>query len=181
MTSLAWDPFHGQEPIPDTVNDTLLCLQTGTSITVSERLHTTDAELHRQILDGAWEFLWRGWGNLSSIGDRSSWRRPTESNNLEPFRGPRHWATNQRACMGYNYSPQTPTNTYAADMSFGLNVGPPITDDGGVFPWLCCLPMDPGPLTGLYYLTSLEEDAANPAVTWGSSMSWYPEEHLSQK
>jgi hypothetical protein len=28
IISPTWDPFHGQAPIPDTINDTLLCLQT---------------------------------------------------------------------------------------------------------------------------------------------------------
>jgi hypothetical protein len=30
MTAPTWDPFHVRQPTTDTINDTLLCLQTGT-------------------------------------------------------------------------------------------------------------------------------------------------------
>jgi hypothetical protein len=29
ITGQTWDPSHGQAPIPDNINDTLLCFQTG--------------------------------------------------------------------------------------------------------------------------------------------------------
>lgn len=52
------------EPIPHTVNDTLLCLQTGAKHNchlrgfIQQRMET-DADSHSQTLGGAWGILWK--------------------------------------------------------------------------------------------------------------------------
>jgi len=51
MVSADWDPPHGWAPIPDTINDALLCLQTGVyhgfPLRDSTKLLTqTEAETH---------------------------------------------------------------------------------------------------------------------------------------
>lgn len=49
-----WDPNHGQEPIPESINDTLSCLQTGTQHNSplsgsAQQPIETDAEMHNLI------------------------------------------------------------------------------------------------------------------------------------
>ena len=64
MTGPALDPSHVQAPIPDTINDILLCFQTGVwhgcpLRASTQELTRTDADIHSQILDGAWGLLWK--------------------------------------------------------------------------------------------------------------------------
>ena len=54
-------------PIPETVNDTLLCLQTGTKYNCPLRgslkyLTEIDADLHSQTLERGQGLLWKNWG-----------------------------------------------------------------------------------------------------------------------
>ena len=74
-----------QEPIPDSINDTLLCLQTGAQHNCSlrdstQQLIETDAETHSQSLDGALgtyvEELGQGLKNTIRL---------TEPTNLDPW------------------------------------------------------------------------------------------------
>jgi hypothetical protein len=51
-------------------------------------------------------------------------------------------------------------------------VGPPITRAG--MSLICCLPVDPAPLTGLPFLASVGKDLSNSAVTQGASVGWFP-------
>jgi hypothetical protein len=72
-----------QEPIPDTINDTLLCLQIGDQHNCplrgsTQQLTETDADIHGQTLDGGWGLLWKSWGKdweTRPLGDRHSTRR----------------------------------------------------------------------------------------------------------
>jgi hypothetical protein len=62
-----WDPSHGQEPIPDTINDILLCLQIGTWHNYPLRGSTQepiemDAETHSYTLSGVQGVLRKSWG-----------------------------------------------------------------------------------------------------------------------
>lgn len=40
--------------------------------------------------------------------------------------------------------------------------------------WLYCLPLDPSPLPGLSCLTSVDDDAHNPAEAWNAREVWCP-------
>lgn len=91
MTSPTSDPFHGQEPIPGTTNDTLLFLQTGSRITdcllrgSPKQLTDTDAETHSQTMDRAWEDLWMNWERTERPGgERNSTGRSTELTKMDP-------------------------------------------------------------------------------------------------
>jgi hypothetical protein len=66
-------PFYGQESIPDTINDTLLCLQTEIKHKFplrdsTQQLTETDAETHSQTLDVGQEKLGGGLRNLEWKG-----------------------------------------------------------------------------------------------------------------
>jgi hypothetical protein len=58
MIDPTWDPFQGKEPTTDTINDTLLCLQTGGTLHncllrgFIQQLIETDAETCSQTLRG---------------------------------------------------------------------------------------------------------------------------------
>jgi hypothetical protein len=41
-------------------------------------------------------------------------------------------------------------------------------------PWICCLLVDPVPLTGLTCLASVRETVPSLAVTWDAIVGWYP-------
>ena len=52
--------IHGQAPIPNTINDTLLFLQRGASCHLrgsTQQLSQTDTDTHNQTVDGAWGFM----------------------------------------------------------------------------------------------------------------------------
>jgi hypothetical protein len=90
MIALNWDISHGQEPIPDTINDTLLYLQKGPLLRgYTQQSMKTDAETHSQTLDETRGTLWK---NLEK--DQGTWKRtgtPLEdkqSINLDPWRFP---------------------------------------------------------------------------------------------
>ena len=64
VTGSIWDPSHGKAPIPNTVNDTLLCLQTrvccplrGSTQQLIQK--TVCTENHTQTIYGAWGLLWK--------------------------------------------------------------------------------------------------------------------------
>ena len=62
MTVPPCDPCYETEPIPDTINDILLYLQTETQHNCHQRgfaqqLIEIDAEAYSQILSGAWGIL----------------------------------------------------------------------------------------------------------------------------
>jgi hypothetical protein len=81
--------FHGQTPIPDTINDILLCWKP--SITVpfrdpTQKLTETHADTHSQTLDGTWHSYGRVWKRIEGPeGDRNSTGKPTESTNLDTW------------------------------------------------------------------------------------------------
>jgi hypothetical protein len=56
ITGPNWDPSHGQAPVPGTINNTLLCLQTGARCPLrgsTQQLTQTDTDTHSQTVDGA--------------------------------------------------------------------------------------------------------------------------------
>jgi hypothetical protein len=83
----ALDPSHGQAPISNTIDDTLLCLQTGACC----HLRAPPSSWLRQIqtptakqwmeLEDSYERI--GGRIIGSKGNRSSTGRPTESTNLD--------------------------------------------------------------------------------------------------
>jgi hypothetical protein len=52
---------------------------------------------------------------------------------------------------------------HVTSVRLGLYAGPRQLEQGS--PQLCCLPVDPVPLTGLFCLASVREDVPSPAVT----------------
>ena len=62
ITSITSDPTHVQTLIPDNINDTLLCFQTGEYCPLrgsTQQLTQTDTDTHSQTMDRAWEFFWK--------------------------------------------------------------------------------------------------------------------------
>jgi hypothetical protein len=75
--------IHGQAPIPDTVNATLLCLQTDACLLFSERLYQhltqTDTETHKYTVE-------RIGGRITSQeSNRNSTGKATVPTNLDPW------------------------------------------------------------------------------------------------
>jgi hypothetical protein len=69
-----WDTFHGRESSLDTINDILLCLQTGAWHNCplwgyTQQLMETDAEIHNQTVGETLGILWKSkakhWGMLN--------------------------------------------------------------------------------------------------------------------
>ena len=89
MACLTWDSSHGQEPITDIVNDTLLCLhRQGPRITVfwEAPLSSWQKQMHRPTTIQLRESYKSVRGRIEeSRGDRGSTRRPSESTNLDPW------------------------------------------------------------------------------------------------
>ena len=53
-------PIHGQAPIPNTINDTLLCLQTGANCPLrgsTQQLTQADIDTYSQAVDKVWRLL----------------------------------------------------------------------------------------------------------------------------
>jgi hypothetical protein len=90
ITGPTWHPSHGQVLIPNTINDILLCLQTGACCTLkgpTQQLTLRDTDTHCQTVDRAWELLWKNWRKdcKPPKGDRNTTGRPTESTNMDPW------------------------------------------------------------------------------------------------
>jgi hypothetical protein len=55
-----WDLYHGQAPVPNTINDTLLSLQTGACCPLrgsTQQLTQIDTDTYSQTVDGVWGLL----------------------------------------------------------------------------------------------------------------------------
>ena len=95
---------------------------------------------------------------------------PTESTNLDPWRGaPRDWPTKERAWAG----PWLPAHMRQMWRLAFTRV--PKNWSRGC-PWTCCLP-NPVSLAWPHCLASVGEDTPIPSVTWhagaGGSLGWY--------
>lgn len=112
---------RGQEPVPDTIN-TLLCLQTGWSLTKLS-LTETDAETHCQTPDRAQESCGRVEERIEGHGGDRDPTKPTESTNpqTEP-------PTKELAWAGPSL-----------DVQLGLHEDPPIIGAGAVLDYVVCL------------------------------------------
>jgi hypothetical protein len=89
ITGLTWDPTHGQVSIPDTINDALLCWQTGAHCLlrgITQQLTRTDTDTYSQTVDGAWGLLGMNRKkDCSPEGDNNFTGHPTESTNWDPW------------------------------------------------------------------------------------------------
>jgi hypothetical protein len=97
MTGSTWDLSHGREPTLDIVNDTLLRLKTGTSITISSEASSSSewkwtqrptvkhqAEL-QESCGGAWDRIWVSLRGQRDLQSQLTWaHRGSQRRNQQP-------------------------------------------------------------------------------------------------
>lgn len=91
--------------------------------------------------------------------NRNSTGSPTESTNLNLWKAPRDWITDQRV------RPPPLPHAYVADVNFGIHVLPPSTGVEAI-PESVTLSMNPIPPTLLPCLGMVREGLPSLAVTW---------------
>ena len=156
-------PIHGQAPVPDTINDSLLCLQIGTWHNCPLRGSTQqwtkiDADTNSQILDRGQELLWKSWGRIEGPeGDRNSTGRKTQQTNLDPQElSKTEPLTKELPWAGP--SPPDPIHTHVTDVS--MWVSEQLEQRLSLKLLFVCGTCSP---TGLLCLASVGEDEPNSA------------------
>lgn len=120
-----WDLSHRQEPIPDTINSTLLCFQTRSWYNCPLRGSTSEQWKHAEIEIDSQTL---GWGLGSLVEQLRKWLRepkrnstgrPTESNNLDSWELP----GNNQQTKNLDGLDEPYSHTCVADLKFGLHKG----------------------------------------------------------
>jgi hypothetical protein len=100
-----WDLSYGKAPIPDTIYDTLLCLQTGVKHDCPlrgfiQQVTQTDADTHSQTLDGAWGSYERTGGTTTAPKGIRTPQEDQQSQLTQTLGALRVLTMNQRTYMG---------------------------------------------------------------------------------
>ena len=104
ITSRAWDPSHGQAPIPNTINDTLLYLQTGACCPLggsTQQLTQTNTDTHSQKWMEFGDSYGRIGGRISAPKGIGTPQEDQHSQLTWTIGTIRVWTTNSRTYTGW--------------------------------------------------------------------------------
>ena len=126
MTDPNWDPFHGQEPIPNIIDNALLFLQIGTWHNCLLRGSTQQAS-GKRCRNLYPKIRWRFWSLMNELGEglkamkrTGTLQKPNRVNKPRPLGDPIDWISCQ------NWAETGPCR-YVADEQLALHEGPPKT------------------------------------------------------